>query len=106
MTAHQEMKKPATTPGEFPVNQNYPNPFNPTTTISYALPEQARVTVDVFNILGQKVRRLVDSDQPAGEHSVVWDGTDGRGEEVSTGFYFYRVKAGDHTEKKKMLLLK
>jgi len=88
------------------VQQNYPNPFNPSTTIMYSLPQRARVTVDVYNVLGQRVRRLVDETQPAGNHSVVWNGDNEGGQPVSSGFYFYRVKAGDQAHNKKMLLLK
>ncbi|UCD64185.1 MAG: T9SS type A sorting domain-containing protein [Candidatus Zixiibacteriota bacterium] len=88
------------------VIQNHPNPFNPSTTISYSLPARAEVTVDIFNILGRKVKNLVSETQPAGVHSVVWDGTDQGGHAVSTGVYFYRIKAGEEVQKKKMLLLK
>ncbi|UCE24134.1 MAG: T9SS type A sorting domain-containing protein [Candidatus Zixiibacteriota bacterium] len=93
-------------PLEFSVKQNYPNPFNPKTTIQYTIPERAQVRVDIYNVLGQRVVRLVDKVQPAGEHSVVWDGTDEGGKPASTGVYFYKVTAGDNIEKKKMVLLK
>ncbi|UCE24135.1 MAG: T9SS type A sorting domain-containing protein [Candidatus Zixiibacteriota bacterium] len=93
-------------PLEFSVKQNYPNPFNPRTTIQYALPERAHVRVDIYNILGQRVMKLVDKVQAAGEYSVVWDGTDEGGKAASTGVYFYKVTAGDNIEKKKMVLLK
>ncbi len=93
-------------PLEFSVKQNYPNPFNPKTTIQYTIPERAHVKVDIYNILGQRVARLVDQAQPAGEYRVVWDGTDEAGKPASTGVYFYKVTAGDNIEKKKMLLLK
>ncbi|MDX9859029.1 MAG: FlgD immunoglobulin-like domain containing protein [candidate division Zixibacteria bacterium] len=93
-------------PSQFTLDQNYPNPFNPSTTISYALPSPALVSVDVFNVLGQKVRTLVDETQEAGRHEVVWDGTDAAGITVSSGVYFYRVTADDITRSRKMLLLK
>ena len=97
---------PPALPSAFKVSQNYPNPFNPSTTILYSLPKKAKVTIDVYNILGQRVRRLVDKTMPAGEHRVVWDGTNNADDKVSTGLYFYRVKAGDMVDSKKMLLLK
>ncbi len=97
---------PNALPQKFAVSQNYPNPFNPTTTIQYALPKRAKVTIDIYNILGQKVRRLVDETQPAGTHTIVWDGKNESNQAVSTGLYFYRVRTGDHEESKKMILLK
>jgi len=93
-------------PNRFHVRQNYPNPFNPATRIDYTLPSRARVTIDIYNILGQRVRRLVDETKPAGEHFVIWDGTDESSRKVSSGLYFYCVRAGDSVDSKKMLLLK
>jgi hypothetical protein len=93
-------------PTRFEVHQNYPNPFNPYTTIEYALTEEAHVMVEVFNVLGQRIRLLVNETQPAQDHEVVWDGTDDGGQRVSSGLYFYRVTAGNFMDKKKMLLLK
>jgi len=93
-------------PNRFHVRQNYPNPFNPDTRIDYTLPSRARVTIDIYNILGQRVRRLVDENKPAGEHFVIWDGTDESRQNVASGLYFYRVRAGDSVDSKKMLLLK
>ncbi len=88
-------------PNEISLYQNYPNPFNPATTIEYDLPKTAEVTLEVFDILGQKVDLLVNSKQEAGHYDVIWDGKD-----YSSGIYFYRIKAGDFTETKKMLLLR
>ena len=99
-------RSPSQLPEKFSVSQNYPNPFNPSTTIEYALPEKARVTIDVYNILGQRVRRLVNEEMPAGVHMTVWNGTNENGRAVSTGLYFYRVTAGDNIDQKKMLLIK
>jgi len=93
-------------PYRFELSQNYPNPFNPVTTIEYSLPRRSNVKIDVFNLLGQKVRTLVDREESAGTYSVAWDGTRSSGETVSTGIYFYRFQADDHVETKKMLLLK
>jgi hypothetical protein len=93
-------------PGSFALGQNYPNPFNPSTNINYWLPQKAHVEIDIFNILGRKVTTLVNEDRPVGAHTAEWNGTDGSGGRVSTGIYFYRIKAGDFVESKKMLLLK
>lgn len=93
-------------PKEFSLNQNFPNPFNPTTTISYALPANSYVKLVVYNILGQKVKTLVDEEQTAGYRQVVWNGQNDRGEAVGSGIYFYRIHAGDFTKTAKMSLLK
>lgn len=93
-------------PYRFELSQNYPNPFNPVTTIEYSLPERSHVTIEVYNILGQTVRTLVDREISAGTYRTVWDGTTGSGQTVASGVYLYRFKAGDHIETKKMLLLK
>lgn len=97
---------PPPLPSTYSVSQNYPNPFNPKTTIEYRLSNSARVTIDIYNVLGQKIRRLVDRVQPAGVYLVDWDGTDGNDQVVATGLYFYHFKAGDLQETKKMVLLK
>jgi hypothetical protein len=93
-------------PRELRLGVNHPNPFNPSTTIEYSLPSQMRVTIEIFNLLGQKVMTLVDETRPAGIHQVEWNGTDDDGKSVSTGVYLYRIQAGDFVETKKMLLLK
>jgi len=93
-------------PGEFFISQNYPNPFNPTTTLSYGLPIDSQVRIDIFNLLGQRVLTLVDERQTAGYKSVVWDGIDSAGKKVSSGIYFYTIEAGDYHASKKMLMIK
>ena len=104
------MKQQKTTnnllPDKFDLAQNYPNPFNPTTTIKFALPEASNVNLEVYNILGQKVNVLVDSYMDAGYHSIEWNGDDQNGNKVSSGVYFYKIKAGDFEQSKKMMLLK
>jgi len=95
-----------TIPSGYSLDQNFPNPFNPTTSIEYSLPQPAHVTVDIYTVLGQRVRSLVDRQQTAGTHSVIWDGTNASGESVATGIYFYRIQAGEYAATKKMLLLK
>jgi hypothetical protein len=93
-------------PYRFELSQNYPNPFNPSTTIEFAVPSRAVVSVEVLNILGQRVRSLVEEEVPPGRFKVTWDGTDANGKPVATGIYVYRLQVGEHVEAKKMLLLK
>ena len=93
-------------PGAFCLTQNYPNPFNPTTIIEYSVPTRAHVSVEIFNILGQQVRSLVDEMKSAGRYRTEWNGTDAEGHSVATGVYLYRFKAGGFVETKKMVLLK
>lgn len=93
-------------PKGFELRGNYPNPFNPSTTIEYVLPKRMHVTIDIYNTLGQLVRQLVNSEKPAGEHLVEWDGKDNSGATVSTGIYFYRVQSDSFAQSRKMVLLK
>jgi hypothetical protein len=88
-------------PVRFELKQNYPNPFNPVTTISYQLAIKSDVNLSIYNILGQKVATLVSENQQPGEYSIRWDAS-----QLSSGFYFYRIVAGDFVSAKKMLLLK
>ncbi|MBU0982672.1 MAG: T9SS type A sorting domain-containing protein [candidate division Zixibacteria bacterium] len=96
----------AALPGSYALHQNRPNPFNPSTTIDFALPQPSHVRVEVFNVLGRRVRTLLDGDLDVGEHMVLWDGMNDSGEGVSSGVYFYRLTADGFTSSKKMLLLK
>lgn len=106
-TVALESRTPAAAlPTEFSLSQNVPNPFNPSTVVAYALPKDARVNLSVYNVLGQHVKTLVDDMQRAGRQSVTWDGTDNNGSTVASGVYFYKLRAGDFTDTKKMLLLK
>ena len=82
-------------PYRFELSQNYPNPFNPVTTIEYSLPERSHVTIEVYNIIGQKIRTLVDREESAGSYTVSWNGTNSADVSVSTGVYLYRFQAGD-----------
>ena len=93
-------------PAAFVVGQNFPNPFNPTTTITFAIPNDGNVRVEVYDILGQRVATLVDNSLSAGNHSVVWNATNERGNEVAAGVYFYTIKAGSHAATKRMILMK
>ncbi|MCK4653417.1 MAG: T9SS type A sorting domain-containing protein [Candidatus Cloacimonetes bacterium] len=85
---------------------NYPNPFNPETKIQYSIPQETNIVVKIYNIKGQKIKTLVNEVLPAGEHSAIWNGKDSNGNRVSSGIYFYKLKAGDFQKVKKMILLK
>jgi len=93
-------------PTEFDLSQNYPNPFNPTTVIKYALPHEARVRLDIFNVLGQKVITLVNETQSTGFYSIEWNGRDGGGQTVASGIYIYRIVTDDFVDTRRMVLLK
>ncbi len=93
-------------PQELSLGQNYPNPFNPTTVIRFALPQDGRVQIEVFNILGQKITTLVDDYLTAGYKETGWDGKDSGGTDVASGVYFYRIRTDNFTDVKKMIFLK
>ncbi len=93
-------------PMEYSLEQNYPNPFNPSTEISFSLPIMSDVTLEIFNIAGQKMINLVNRRMPAGRHTMQWDSRDRDGHELASGIYLYRLKAGDFTDTKKMILMK
>jgi hypothetical protein len=96
-------------PKVFTLDQNYPNPFNLTTELRYFVPEKYQsvfVSLRVYNLLGQGIRTLVNETQIPGRHSVIWDGKDDKGREVSSGIYFYRLEAGDSKLTKRMVLIK
>ena len=88
-------------PTNYSLSQNYPNPFNPSTELRYALPRDGRVTLEIYNILGQKVTTLVDEHQRAGYKTIRWDPQD-----LASGIYLCRLTAGDYTQTRKMVLLK
>lgn len=99
----------ANLPKMLKLGQNYPNPFNPATSIQYTVDSRQkalRTTLKIYNIKGQLVKTLVDEETIPGTRSVVWDGKDRKGNEVSSGIYFYRLRAGDQSEVRKMVLLK
>jgi hypothetical protein len=95
-----------THPATFALKQNYPNPFNPQTSIEFALPEGQMVSLEIFNILGQRVRTLVGGFRKAGTYTVVWDGANDVGSDVPSGIYFYRLAAGTFIRTAKMVLLR
>ena len=103
------LKNPTTdpqVPTKYSLDQNFPNPFNPSTTIMYSLKNPGQVTLYIYNVLGQNVRTLVDEYQAAGDYETVWDGHDNTGDVVASGLYFYRIKSGDFSDIKKMVLMK
>jgi hypothetical protein len=93
-------------PDKFALFQNRPNPFNPETEISYYLPEGCEVNLTIYNILGRRVKTLFEGHQNAGMKTLVWDGKDDQGKQLSSGIYFYRLQAGYFNQTKKMSLIK
>lgn len=93
-------------PKEFSLLQNHPNPFNPTTKITYMLPNAEHVNLSIYNLLGQKIKMLVDEQQDAGSYDTIWDGKDDSGKEMTAGFYIYKLQAGSFSDMKKMLFVK
>lgn len=93
-------------PRQYALSQNYPNPFNANTQIVFELPKSGYATLEIFNLLGQKVNTLVNEYLSAGTKMVSWDGRDDRGTSVPSGIHFYQLRSGDFTEKKKMVFLK
>ena len=102
----QENMTIGNTPNGFTLAQNYPNPFNPSTTIRYAIQQDSRVSLKVFNSLGQEVRTLVNGFESAGEKALQWDGRDNNGHHMPSGNYIYRLQAGEHTQTRMMILMK
>jgi hypothetical protein len=98
-------------PKEYALYQNYPNPFNPTTTIKYALPVESKVTAEMYNVLGQRVKTLISTEQGAGYHTVDWNGTNDQGAPLASGLYMLRLSAEgkngrNFTDVRKLMFLK
>ncbi len=93
-------------PVEFKLHQNYPNPFNGETSISYSLPKRGRAEIVIFNILGRRIRVLLNEIQKAGHYVVKWDGKDGSGNPVPSGVYIYRLKTAGKVASRKMVIIK
>tara|TARA_B100001564_G_scaffold90434_1_gene73530 strand:- start:230 stop:2209 length:1980 start_codon:yes stop_codon:yes gene_type:complete len=93
-------------PLSFQVFQNYPNPFNPTTSLSYQLPDDGKVEVVIYDMMGKLIKNLVNEKQSSGQNSIIWNATNNSGNQVSAGLYIYTVKTRNHKQSKKMLLLK
>jgi hypothetical protein len=96
-----EVAVEVTAPLEYTLEQNYPNPFNPSTVIKYTIPENGFVTLDVYNLLGEKVGSLVNGVQEAGRYEINFDASN-----LASGIYVYSLKSGSFTSVKKMLLMK
>ncbi len=88
-------------PTNFSLGQNYPNPFNPTTTINYTIPNRSRVTLSLYNTLGQKVAQLVNGDKDAGAYSITFDASG-----MASGVYLYRMETGSFMQTRKLVVLK
>jgi methionine-rich copper-binding protein CopC len=93
-------------PTAFALSQNYPNPFNPNTEIKYQIPENSRVALKIYNVMGQEVVSLMDKDLKAGYYTATWDARNASGHEVSAGIYFCTMQAGEFSQTVKMVLLK
>ncbi len=98
-SVHEE--NASNTPNRFSLSQNYPNPFNPTTTINYKLPMSGAVTLKIYDALGREVATLVNEQQTVGSYSATFDAS-----KLPSGVYFYRIRAGDYSNAKKLILLK
>jgi hypothetical protein len=99
-------EEPAVKPSDFKLYQNYPNPFNPATTIKFKMPRAAKVTLQIFDSNGKRIRTLLTGNLPSGEHNITWDGTNDSGQRVSSGMYFYKLLSGRFISVKRMLLVK
>ncbi|MCH8304673.1 MAG: T9SS type A sorting domain-containing protein, partial [Candidatus Marinimicrobia bacterium] len=93
-------------PDEFSLAQNYPNPFNPSTLIRYALPKSSTVSLVIYNMMGQEIRRWDESDAVPGYYEKIWNGTTQAGVPVSSGIYIYRLTTAEFIQMRKMVLLK
>jgi hypothetical protein len=92
-------------PGVFELEQNYPNPFNPSTRIDFSLGSTTRVTISVYNVIGQQVAQILDADLPAGPHSLTWDALNSAGRAVASGVYLYRFEFEDRKTSGKVVIL-
>jgi len=93
-------------PTHYELAHNYPNPFNPSTRIRFALPRREHVQIAIHDVLGRRIKTLVDATLPAGRHAATWDGTDEAGQPVASGVYFYRLHTDGFTKVRKMMLLR
>ena len=93
-------------PASYVLNQNYPNPFNPTTQINYELPNNDFVSINIYDVMGHRIKSLVSANQDAGYKSIHWNATNDLGQPVSAGMYVYTIQAGEFRQTRKMVLLK
>jgi hypothetical protein len=96
----------AVIPNDYSLMQNFPNPFNPTTSISFSMPAAAQATLEIYNVLGEKVKTVFNGMANAGLNTVVWEGVDENGQTVASGIYFYRLKTTAFEQTRKMVLMK
>jgi hypothetical protein len=100
------LERKAVIPISYALHQNYPNPFNPVTTLRYDLPVDNHITLIIYDLNGREMNQLVNINQPAGHHSVMWNSTDSFGKPVSAGIYLYQIRTADFVHTRKMVLLK
>jgi hypothetical protein len=93
-------------PEVFALHQNYPNPFNPTTQIRYDLPENGFISINIYDVMGRKIKSLINMKQDAGYRSINWNAANDMGQPVSAGMYIYTIQAGGFRQTRKMVLLK
>ncbi|MEJ2495041.1 MAG: T9SS type A sorting domain-containing protein, partial [Ignavibacteriaceae bacterium] len=101
LTGITDAEKGSNTPDKFYVSQNFPNPFNPSTLIEYSLAKTSFVNLTIFNVLGEKIKNLIDKEQASGIYQINFDASS-----LPSGIYFYRIEAGNFVEIKKMVLLR
>ena len=101
-----KINKSSILPNDFTVYQNFPNPFNPETTLIYDLPNDEYITLTIYDILGNEIKSLINRYESAGQKRVNWDATNNSGSLVSSGVYFYTIKAGSFSQTKRMIYLK
>lgn len=93
-------------PETYSLSQNFPNPFNPETAIAYDLPKSCYVQLTIYNVLGQKVKTIINQHQDAGCKMVYWNGKDDKGNKVASGVYFYKIETPHYFETRKMILMR
>ena len=96
----------AIAPARYSLIQNYPNPFNPTTTIEYEIPQRGNVQIVIYDILGRRIKELLNEEKNTGIYFIIWNGKDNNGISVPSGTYFYQIISGNNIQTKKMILLK
>ena len=93
-------------PKKYSLLQAHPNPFNPITILRYDLPVDNHIILTIYDLNGREINQIVNTSQPAGHHSVMWNSTDSFGKPVSAGVYLYQIRAGEFVQTRKMVLLK
>jgi Secretion system C-terminal sorting domain len=96
----------AKAPNKFELKSNYPNPFNPTTNITFSIPKNSHVRLDIFNSLGQLVRTLIDQNYDTGNYTTIWNARNDFGNKVNSGVYIYRLVSKNYVDSKRMVLMK